>query len=607
MATKYNYQSIRSKISEVRILEISTGQRQDPINLSFIKVILDGGSTSNFEAISYMWGDPQGQVNVQLSGCDFHVSTRLHELLLDIRDSEEPCFVWIDAICINQEDTIERNEQVQLMKKIYHSAQAVRVWLDLDVDPNTPVFVNLAALNSESTHMDLGLQPDFWDPICTIFHNEYWGRIWIQQEVTNARELKIQCRTVLLKTSCLFHFLRLLHATQYENVMGSRWWDWAVKKPSVQLPERFGLHNSRTMPVRGSTLDTDDLDIVQTLRNAIKLNCTDDRDRVYGIMFLAHNWHEGDITVDYALSVSEVYTEASKAILHKHGSLGFLSYATLDYHGYDKITDRTPSWVPDWRRKPPNIQFAPHQRFGDCNSSYSIPGTILDHLLYTRGIKLDEISHCYQNLFHTDILSLTVLEFLEICNIIVADAISLFPLTSTESNHPGKETYSETPQWKALIRTISGSDYRRDEHPDIDNILYQSALNLVNLSQSQDRDFDPSSYKLGRLLDLSEGPFIASRLLVSFSWWMMISHYPILTSKGKIGLAPKCTKPGDEIWFVPSCEKPLILRQHEMEYLLVGETYLDGANNWQPLGGPQSTLQEGGVIGEYKVESICLK
>src|SRR4051812_19381967 len=100
MATTYNYSSIGSKIGEVRILKIFAGQRQDPINLAFTKVILDGASNSNFEAISYMWGTPQGQVNVELNGCEFSVSTRLHELLLDIRDSKEPRFVWIDAICI---------------------------------------------------------------------------------------------------------------------------------------------------------------------------------------------------------------------------------------------------------------------------------------------------------------------------------------------------------------------------------------------------------------------------------------------------------------------------------------------------------------------------
>jgi hypothetical protein len=601
------YSSVRSDIGEVRILQVSAGLRQDPIRLAFAKAILDGAAIERFEAISYMWGSSQAQVKVQLDGCDFFISTRLHEVLLDIRDSTGPRFVWIDAICINQQDISERNKQVQLMRRIYRDAQVVRVWLDLKFDPNTPVFLSLKALNSESACTDLGVEPDFWDPVCAIFANDYWSRVWIQQEITNARELIIQCGAVLVETSCLFHFLRLIHAIQYDGVMGRTWWDWAVKKPSVQLPERFGDPNCRTMPVKGSTLDTNDLDIVNALQNARKLKCTDDRDRVYGIMFLAQNWHEGDITVDYTLSVSGVYTEASRAILDKYHSLGFLSYATLDYSGYGHITDKTPSWAPDWRRKPTNIQFAPRLCLGETDSLLGIPGTISDQLLFTRGVKLDKVAHCFSDSFRKDLLSFTVLEFIQIWDKILAAADSLPPSISSGSGSSSEKNYSESPQWRALIRTISGSDYRRSKHPDIDNVLYQSGINLVSLSQCQHGELDPAITKLGQVLNLDQGTFQLSRLLISFSWWMLIAHFPILTSLRRTGLAPKCAQPGDQIWFILTCEKPLILRPHGKEYLVVGEAYLDGMNHWRSLGKPQRTLQEGDVIGGYEVQPICLK
>ena len=40
--------------------------------------------------------------------------------------------IWIDAICINQEDLLERNAQVTLMFRIYGSAQQALVWLGIE-------------------------------------------------------------------------------------------------------------------------------------------------------------------------------------------------------------------------------------------------------------------------------------------------------------------------------------------------------------------------------------------------------------------------------------------------------------------------------------------
>lgn len=64
---------------------------------------------------------------------EFHrnikVISNLEELLLRLRDPDEWGTLWIDAICINQEDIEERNEQVHYMHKIYHTAAEVLIWL----------------------------------------------------------------------------------------------------------------------------------------------------------------------------------------------------------------------------------------------------------------------------------------------------------------------------------------------------------------------------------------------------------------------------------------------------------------------------------------------
>ena len=43
-------------------------------------------------------------------------------------------YLWIDQVCINQEDPDERTMQVLLMREIYKKAAIVRVWLTKDTE-----------------------------------------------------------------------------------------------------------------------------------------------------------------------------------------------------------------------------------------------------------------------------------------------------------------------------------------------------------------------------------------------------------------------------------------------------------------------------------------
>jgi hypothetical protein len=58
--------------------------------------------------------------------------TLTHEPL----DVKEALTIWIDAICINQDDNLERSAQVQIMGSIYQTAKRLRIWLG-EHSPNT--------------------------------------------------------------------------------------------------------------------------------------------------------------------------------------------------------------------------------------------------------------------------------------------------------------------------------------------------------------------------------------------------------------------------------------------------------------------------------------
>jgi hypothetical protein len=97
------------------------------------------------------------------------------------------------------------------MRRIYQDAKTVRVWLDtnLEVAGNHAIEL-LSRLNHESTVANLTEPASLWDPIREILTDPYWKRVWIQQEISNASALKIQCRDQDISSYRLYHFIRLL-------------------------------------------------------------------------------------------------------------------------------------------------------------------------------------------------------------------------------------------------------------------------------------------------------------------------------------------------------------------------------------------------------------
>lgn len=91
--------------------------------------------------MSYTWdtGDPAYDElppsTISCSGHGLQVTTNLHAALKQIRDDMDDTILWIDAICIDQDNDEEKGSQVQLMGRIYSEAEEVIIWLGVE-EPN---------------------------------------------------------------------------------------------------------------------------------------------------------------------------------------------------------------------------------------------------------------------------------------------------------------------------------------------------------------------------------------------------------------------------------------------------------------------------------------
>ncbi|KAK4228083.1 heterokaryon incompatibility protein-domain-containing protein [Podospora fimiseda] len=127
--SKYEYRPLPE--GSIRLLRIEPNTDQGaPIECKVLVCpVLNSGRTSLYEALSYVWGSQEKRRSIRIGGHEFPVGENLFSALLALRDPHLDRIVWIDAICINQEDNTEKGYQVQTMARVYAQARGVVVWL----------------------------------------------------------------------------------------------------------------------------------------------------------------------------------------------------------------------------------------------------------------------------------------------------------------------------------------------------------------------------------------------------------------------------------------------------------------------------------------------
>ncbi|KAL8393934.1 hypothetical protein RB595_003627 [Gaeumannomyces hyphopodioides] len=148
-ASTYCYSPL-SQQGSIRLLRLRPhADRHAPIRCQLLEYPLEetGQATHLYEALSYVWGSEENKLPVYVQADDddrngaphaspptrsdqcLLVTRNLHAALSHLRDGFLERVIWIDAICINQQDDVEKGRQVQSMAWIYASASRVVVWL----------------------------------------------------------------------------------------------------------------------------------------------------------------------------------------------------------------------------------------------------------------------------------------------------------------------------------------------------------------------------------------------------------------------------------------------------------------------------------------------
>jgi hypothetical protein len=316
--------------TSIRLVVLEQASGQEPIRCKLISV--ESSKKPTYEALSYEWG-PTSNRNwpIYINGAWYEVRKNLYDALVYLRSPDTGRTLWIDALCINQEDVIERNQQVYLMGSIYSQAREVLVWLgpekdnsDLAMDLFEEMsqytlkggikgallqkmgrWIYLRGRKTESLGMD-ELEPEL-RAILAWTERTFWKRIWIVQEIQLAQKLSICCGSKLLSDKTLTN-ARSYMDMQYPPQLQDPHHLHADLVKKISESQAFKLLELRD----SSHHQQPTISLKDWLYICKHSNCTDLRDRVYALLGLASDCRNNELVADYSKSVAQVCTDVLK-------------------------------------------------------------------------------------------------------------------------------------------------------------------------------------------------------------------------------------------------------------------------------------------------------
>lgn len=299
-----------------------------------------------FDSISYAWGAEFGDETIALDGRDIVITQNLHDVLCVLRDdSNTSPYLWVDALCINQQDLAERSHQVSLMREIYSKASTVHIWLGRGDDTTeetlrvvirasqrlSPDMPNMHLLQGEVDSLDSR-------DLEKLFRNSWWDRLWTVQEAVMATNPQAHFGHHAIYLPALLRGILAIFRLRDQNRPGH-----LLPHYTMQLAMKF------TAPIlAASKPDSSELESIPDLLAALRgSHVTVKHDRIYGMLGLLPP--QLDIHPDYSMPLEAVYQDFTLRVMQFEQSLDVLGLAGI--HG--TRTANRPSWVPLYEESAP--------------------------------------------------------------------------------------------------------------------------------------------------------------------------------------------------------------------------------------------------------------
>lgn len=371
----YEYQPIDDPKGKIRILILLPPAWSDDPELRCHLTTAEISDSPSYEALSYCWGTEAFAERIYFPSGTLGITKNLATGLRRLRCRDRPRHLWVDAVCINQQDDQEKGHQVAFMAQIFQNAECVLVWLgegNAEIHAGIETIRRLAdsawkyGLSSDRPlRRAVQLTENLWDKnnvisaallrlswdidytsLNAFFAQAWFDRLWVVQEFVLASRVEIlNCHDLLSYEEVLLAvalgFLLERHPTT-QRLSATQFF-----KTLYLFDDRENFHRNKI-----------GLDLLEGLRIHGRRLCTLDLDLVYGTLALVSKGPGLNLEIDYSISVETLYVRLALEYL-KNGNLDILHYTS----GYSKKTPAIvispssgyvpwpilPSWVPDCR------------------------------------------------------------------------------------------------------------------------------------------------------------------------------------------------------------------------------------------------------------------
>ncbi|KAK3114756.1 hypothetical protein LTR53_006599 [Teratosphaeriaceae sp. CCFEE 6253] len=596
------------------------------------------GEVPPYDCLSYTWGPPFRDASNSNSDeptailCNDHrpATNRSH-------------YLWVDALCINQSDTVERSSQVAQMHRIFREASSTMVWLGPnrgDIVSNLGFLHNFHQIDrpdgkyeaykaaqvghhrDPESYQKLGVpfvHEHEWQAVARLMSYNWFARVWTFQEAVISSRLRLILGDTELHLDELYDILQFLSSSRWASQFTSEGWEpHSLREPDLSVfyyRERY----QEDGPLDARAVQACIGQLIRKHRNA-----TDPRDYIYGILGCTDQSVRDRIVPDYMSSVRDVYVMAARALISLNGNLQLLGCAQSACDD-ESAKLRLPSWVPDfsWPPVPNSIHplYKPESFTAAGDTSLTLYPSQDSDILAVDGVLLDvvmEDMHRFAapGMDIDDSESRDALKYLYILRLLLRRS-TVYPLTGQPmveafwrtlmantalQEYPAPGTWSLHFRYWLQVRLAKLLASLSAEPASLEEVVLPWLAEVVALGLPNDELPHPEEVAWLRAkwseLYQSESPLPFSVLedldSRESSATLFASSRRVKADVRVLGITRQgylCTsavemEAGDQVWILRGGGTPFLLRPGaEGRYRLIGEAYVHGAMDGEGLKG----------------------
>lgn len=625
----YTYRALEP--GEIRLVHLVPGETADQLQCIIIHV--PSISAPPYRAVSYVWSTSLQTHELVTPDGVLQITLSLDKALRSVRPKKQPIILWVDAICINQENRKEKEKQVRLMSRIFQKATCTYAFIDGGASSNAALQmlmqVRVKAIREErSKHRkskkielnresrvnprhkigstdsttrnetdstngsdeedwpsDIPKAPASWGDRCipplhdgiwvsvkALFTLAWFRRVWIVQEVVAAYNVEIVCGKWAIDWSYLHQAMEVVdRQIQLEDADTTQLRSSWQPFLSLAAQREWEARNHRWA-------------LIMLLEHFRSTESTLTRDRLFAMLGLACDGDEPEFEPDYESPLEDILLKYARVFVRQGRGMQLIYRAGLN----DKSL-RFPSWIPDWTVRRPNSLHDSSESVNDFAASGPQQPVITcapdsDELL-VEGYTVD----CIESISAFSNEEENLAAYLDEVDTMIDSAIL------TQVREPREELKWKVPIAGALYPRVAASgnlDLRSSYQALRKYLKFEETEKAINKGKSKlTEDINPSAVYAMNLGQISansyhnQGVNYLTALQDTLHGWRFA-----VTKQGYVGTVPKLAELGDVVAIMKGGRVPFILKRSLTRpgaFRLVGECYIHGMMNGEALSLPE--------------------